>query len=645
MKHRQYLPLMSRNCTPDTRPQFLSLLRQAETDTVFLVAEPEPFFRPSLRPAHMKNLCDNVRFFREAGLEVGIWTHGLGYGGTLPPDADPAFSGMTRIRSVCDRELDEAFCPTDPQFLSWYGAWFSALCSCGASLVMVDDDLFQSVRPGLGCFCKNHRAMLAEKLQLSPEAKELSAEALKQSIFTGAPSPERTAYFQVTGDSLRAFCQKLRRIADGIDPALRLGFCAGYTSFDSEGATATELTAILAGENRPFLRLSGAPYWVSASGNRFSGTALADILEFVRMQNGFCTAAFGEEEVDLFHEADTYPRSRALVPSAICACYDCALRTEPNLGGLNYLFDYNSSPDYETGYLRGHLRYRELREQIDRAFDGTEPHGVRVIEGVRKLRFAHLPEPFAGENELMRHALTYAGGFLANLGIPTVYGAPEDDLREVPAAVCFGENARLLIGKPLPRQLILDLPAARILQQSGTDTGFASAEMIPPPLLTLHGTEQVGTGWLPFVYRLTLQDGAVPVSFFAEEQEKSPAVYRYRNGAAEFLVYAFDAYAQDPRTAFSLSYFRAEELADFLSVPYPKIRREPRFYQICRKHPDGRLVSLFLNLSADIPESIRMEGLPAKFSISGAAGVPESDGFRITSPVLPFHGFVLEQTE
>lgn len=50
----------------------------------------------------------------------------------------------------------------------------------------------------------------------------------------------------------------------------------------------------------------------------------------------------------------------------------------------------------------------------------------------------------------MHRALTRAGGFLANLGFPTVYAGEAD------TAICFGENARSLIGKPLPEKLILD---------------------------------------------------------------------------------------------------------------------------------------------------------------------------------------------
>lgn len=638
MNHRQYTPIMSRNCTANERERVLSDLMEAETDTVFLATEQEPFFRTELREECLKNLRENVRFFRDKGLEVGIWTRGFGFGTPVPQNADPAFDDMTRLRSIAGREAGDAFCPIDPVYRKWYGEWFAALCSCGATIVMIDDDLCQSVRPGLGCFCKRHKNLLAKALSLPADSPALADSNLRQTVFTGAPTPARAAYIQTMGDSLRAFCRFLREIADRIDPNLRLGFCAGYTSFDSEGATADELTKILAGRNRPFLRLSGAPYWTAPAVNRFPATALADVIEFVRMQIGFCP-----EDTELFHEADTYPRPRALIPAALGEAYDCALRTEPRLGAFDYLFDYFASPDYETGYLREHRRYAPLREQIDRAFADTVPYGVRVIEGKHKLVWAHLPETFPGEKPLMRRALSRAGGFLAGLGIPTTYAPPQDDPGEVPAAVCFGENARLLVGKPLPRRLVLDIPAAQILRESGMAVGFSDATQIPPPLLTLHGNERAATGALPLAYRLTLQAGAQPLTVFSGDGLTTPAVYRFRSGETELLVYAIDAYAGDPRTAFSLSCFRAEELADFLQLPYPKIPREPNFYQICRKRADGQLVSLFLNLSLDTAENLLVTDVSAGATVAGVEAHPERNGIRIASPVPPFHGFVLTQ--
>lgn len=630
--HHLYIPIMNSNCRAEDRPLYRSLLQEAGCDTVFLALEQEPFFRKALRKDSFRNLQENVRFFSDIGLEVGIWARGFGFGTPIPESADAEIRSLTRLRSVTGKNGEDAFCPADEHFLVWYGDWFREICRCGAHRILVDDDLCQSVRPGIGCFCETHKALLARELHLPADAAALSDEALQKSVFTGSPGKERAAYLRVTGESLRAFCHALRNIADTIDPAIRLGFCAGYTSFDSEGATALELTKILAGPNRPFLRLSGAPYWVAPGINRFPGTSLIDVLEFTRMQNAFCPP-----DLERFHEADTYPRPRSLVPATLCEAYDAALRTEAGMGSLKYLFDYFASPTYETGYLKYHQHYARLRGQIDAAFADTVPFGIRVIEGLHKLEWETLPDGFVGEKPLMRRALTRGGGFVASLGFPTVYG----DGNDADIAVCFGENARLLVGQCLPGQLILDTPAALILKNAGVDVGLERAEQIPPPPMMRHGKERAAVGTLPYAYRLELPAGAIPVTtFFDATGTDSPAVYRYRSGTTEFLVYAFDGYAGDPRSTFSLSYLRAEEIASFSAVPFPAAYREPGLYQICGRKPDGTRVSLFLNLSTDTLSDLTIRHAET-CSVTGAEWTRETDGLLLRSEIPPYRGFLL----
>lgn len=631
MEHRLYIPIMNHNCTPGTRGEFLSMLKDASCDTVFLAVEQEPFFRKEWREESFRNLRENVAFFAGAGFEVGIWARGFGFGTPVPDFADPEIRRMVRLRSVCGKEGEDAFCPTDDAYLVWYGDWFRQLCLCGAGRIMIDDDLCQSVRPGIGCFCRNHKALLAQELGLSVDAPELADEALQKSIFWGAPGRERAAYIKVTGDSLRRFCRYVRSVADSVSPKLRLGFCAGYTSFDSEGATAPELTGILAGSNRPFLRLSGAPYWNAPGLQRFPGTSMIDILEFVRMQRSFCP-----EDMELFHEADTWPRPRTMVPAAMCEAYDSALRTERGLGGLKYLFDYFATPGYETGYLKYHRRYRAFRERIDRCFAGTTPYGIRVIEGMHKMEWQTLPADFAGEKPLMRRALTRAGGFVATLGFPTVYGGDSG------VAVCFGENARTLVGKPLPERLILDTPAALILRDAGVDVGLVGAERIPAPPMMRHGAEEAATGALPYAYALRVAEGARTITSFYDDRRgtSSPAVYGYRTGETAFLVYAFDGYAGDPRSPFSLSYFRAEEISEFVGYRFPLIRREPGVYQICGQGESGEKISLFMNLSTDtlFDFTICHAG---EATVVGAGAEVCGDVIKVSDEIPPYQGFLL----
>ena len=627
VKHRTYIPIMSRSSTPETRGEYLAMLKAVSCDTVFLAVEPEPFYRKEAWEGCLQALFENVRFYTDAGFEVGVWTRGLGFGTPLPAGADAEFAQMTPLTSLSGKAAGDAFCPTDPLYRARYAEWITRLCRSGAPLLMIDDDLCQSVRPGIGCFCRRHLRLLEKEPGVEPGAR--SPGALSAAFFTGEAGAARRAYCKVMGDSLKDFCRLIRRAADGVDPTIRVGFCAGYTSFDFEGADAVELTRILAGNNRPFLRLSGAPYWVSS--HRMPEITLADVTEFVRMQKSFCPP-----DTELFHEADTFPRPRTSTPADLCEGYDLALRTEKGLGAFNYLFDYTATPTYETGYYLAHLRNKPFRETIDRLWEDATPVGIRVIERVHKVSWSAYPTPFPGEKPLMHRALTRAGGFLANLGFPTVYDGDSD------AAVCFGENAKNLIGKPLPRQLILDFPAAKLLKENGTDTGWLSAEIVETPFCHVRGAEVAPVGNLPFAYKIAANPAATVCAFFRTPNgETFPAVYRYRNGSADFLVLAYDGYAATPRNAFATSRFLKEAVFEFLGQRYPVFPRQPFLYQLCGRKKDGKTVSLFLNFSADTVWDDAELYLPHPAEFIGNEGVSGGKNtFTLRRPVPPYHGFL-----
>ena len=629
MKHRTYIPIMSRSSTTETREQYLTMLKRVSCDTVFLAVEPEPFYRKDKWADCLRTLKENVRFYSDSGLEVGVWTRGLGFGTPLPPKADADFAEMVQLRSLSGKTAGDAFCPTDPLYRKRYAEWLTLLCGSGATLLMIDDDLCQSVRPGIGCFCPRHLRLLKEELGIGTDIGALSPDFLQSALFTGNAGTERRAYCKVMGDSLKDFCRLIRDTVNRADPAIRGGFCAGYTSFDSEGADALELTRILAGSHRPFLRLSGAPYWVAVQ--RMPEITPSDVTEFVRMQKSFCPSDW-----ELFHEADTYPRPRTSTPADLCEGYDLALRTENGLGGLNYLFDYTASPTYEIGYFSAHLRNQPFREAIDRLWEDTVPVGIRVIEQRNKLRWGSYPTPFIGEKPLMHRALTRAGGFLANLGFPTVYAGEAD------TAICFGENARSLIGKPLPEKLILDFPAAKILLDNGTDTGWLSAEKAETPFCQVRGTEIGPVGNLPFVYRVLANPRASVLSFFRTlDGESFPAAYRYRNGTTDFLVLAYDGYSAPLRNAFSASRFRQEEISEFLGHRYPVFPRQPFIYQVCGRKKDGKTVSLFLNFSADTVWDDAELLLPHPSEFIGNESVPKGRGIlSLRHPIPPYSGFL-----
>ena len=309
------VPVMNRNCTEENRQKLAGLLRQAGAGRVFIAFEREVLYSED-RSADLALLKSNVGFFRACGFETGVWTQAFGFGNPLGGSAAAAAAGFTRIKSICGEEYPggDAICPTDENFMRLYLSFIRDIARCAPDLIMLDDDLCLSVRPGIGCCCKNHQRLLEEKL-----GRSVSGKALQQA-FSGEGNPVRDAYMQVMGDTLRTFCKRVRAAVDEVDPGIRAGFCAGYTSFDLEGADAAELAAILAGRNRPFLRFTGAPYWLSRSSMRFEGQSLNGVIECVRTQEAFCRGKLQ----DVFHEADTYPRPRYRVPANYIELFDMA---------------------------------------------------------------------------------------------------------------------------------------------------------------------------------------------------------------------------------------------------------------------------------------------------------------------------------
>ena len=196
------------------------------------------------------------------------------------------------------REFGDAFCPLDPNYSEYIICNVKSVIQAGAKAVMLDDDLCLNIRPGLGCTCERHISDFEEKL-----GKSTDRENMKHIIFTGEASRERKIWLKSQGDSLRKLCRDIRNAVDEINPSVRLGFCAGYTSWDLEGVDALALTKILAGKAKPFLRLSGAPYWVGI--NRFAGQCAEHIVEFARMQLAWCK----NSDVEVFYENDRLPKT------------------------------------------------------------------------------------------------------------------------------------------------------------------------------------------------------------------------------------------------------------------------------------------------------------------------------------------------
>ena len=142
----------------------------------------------------MAKMKEAISFFEKEGFEVGVWTSSLGYGGKMPP-FDEVYPEYQRLVNF-DGNSGGAACTTDKKFLELIKDNIRDFAKAGAKFILMDDELVQSVRPGFTCVCPGHLAMLKEAT-----GKDFTREQVRD-LFSGAPSPDRTAFLDVMGKSM-----------------------------------------------------------------------------------------------------------------------------------------------------------------------------------------------------------------------------------------------------------------------------------------------------------------------------------------------------------------------------------------------------------------------------------------------------------
>ena len=533
----------------------LEELRAMGAERVFLSAEQRlPFEKGSERDRIFASLKEKIDFYTDAGLEVGVWIESLGFGGPHEPYNDIA-RGFTSIENIMGQKETDALCPLDERFCEAFTSLLEDLCrSTGLKMLMLDDELCLSARHGLGCTCPLHMAEYRRRL-----GENISREDVAKLAFSGAPNRYRDVWLSLMHDTLTDFCKKVRAAIDRVSPDIRLGFCSGYSSWDIESADALELTRILAGKNKPFLRLMGAPYWYA--NGRFKDMTLTTIIESVRHQYSICRGT----DIEVFAELDNYPRNRYHVPAAYAECMDLALLASDDMDRLKYHFTYVCPADFDTGYAALHKRNMPLYDKIKEIFDGRKAVGVRAYEEMRKIKNYDLPTPenftYDDVRSVMRTSFPLSQRILSPNGIPTVYEG------EGLCGIALGENAKYLPESAFKKGLILDTKAALILKERGIDVGIKSAKEIPCAFRERYDGKISHIYDSSKVYELELDEKVTVKSEFIGlsmfDERVLPASYTYENAdGMRFLVFAFSAEELRESSLLLRSYERGREIAD-----------------------------------------------------------------------------------
>lgn len=613
MKSKMYVPVMSGMFKKYRNQYMKSFSKIGDMHPVLCI---ERTFDQEKQKKNIGVLEENIRYLDSCGIAPFVWTQAFGFGIPLDGNEKEHAKNYTRITDFDGITLGDAMCPLDEAFMEYYKSLIQEIAKAGAKRIMLDDDLCLSVRPGLGCSCEKHLKRLSDELGMPVDRS-----MLKRELFKGEGSRLRSAWLKVMGDTLISFCRQARMFADEINPDIEMGFCAGYTSWDIEGVDAVSLTKVLAGKNKPFLRLTGAPYWVEQ--RRFDGQGMAQIVEFTRMQRAWCE----KENVEIFTENDSYPRPRYRVPSAILETFDFCMAADSEIGQLKYLFEYYSSPEHETGYVDSHLRNKKMRDRVQKEMARMKSIGIHVYEPMRKVENMAFGEISPGASNVMMTAFSQAADLLSSCTIPTTYEKTDG------VVIAFGDSGRT-VHPDSYKGCIIDYPSAIQLMKRGVDVGIVGAEKeeIPFTEKFLDSDDQVLLDGCVrntacqnrnAFYRCSVKSSAQIESVFPMVNGEMPASYRYENEEGQkFLVFLFDAGYIKSNSGISCSYYRQKQIIDaceWMGAKLPAvIKKHPGMYMIA-KEDDQKFAIAVTNFSLDPAYDVEIE-------LKHAKDIAEMDG-------------------
>lgn len=640
---------MNNNYSEKQKNALVRELKKAGADTVFVVFD-RIINNDGMLYKFQEKFIRNKNFLEENGFDVGAWlAPTIGYGGSGGVYGDNgAQAKYTVIKGVNGQKVNGTFCPLDDNFVEDFLNTFRAVAKTGVKEILLEDDFALTGGKGIAyglsaCCCELHMKKLCEEL-----GEELTVEDVYKKVFHGGKNKYRDAWIKVQGDTLRELAAKIEKAVHSVDSDIRIGMSANVASYDMECVELPELAKIIAGDTKPFIRLTGAPYWQNAKN-------LAANIETARVQARWC------EEIEVWSEGDTYPRPRYWIPSSYLEGFDMILRADGKCDGiLKYMIDYNSSADYETGYIEAHCRNQKHYEEIDRRFSGKESVGLNLFEKMSLFEHRELGEDITIEQlEGRGHLPLMSQWFVTDNSIPVTYNG------ENCASLVFGENAKFLDEEKLKNGVILDAMGARFLYEKGIDIGIKGFKKAGKPVYETFLTYDERTistieGDGAF-YNFELKDNAEVLSMFTEgspeglatiaddgkNKNEYPACFRYENEKGQkFMIYSFV-----PKRVFVVSgwqnglfrnYCRQRQLADGIKwlqgKPLPAMSyKHPELYILCKKDEISMAVGLW-NLFADsvFDPEIVLDGEYKSIDFYNCSGKLCGDKVRLDNDIMPY---------
>ncbi len=528
---------MSINVLPDEiLEENVKILKESGVERVFLCGVDKITLANSpiyTEPERCKKLID---YYKNNGFEVGIWVNSIGHGYVLShEDKDyipPIYQDIVSIR---DESLEWVSCPLDENFISDFTKGIKTIAEFNPDIIMLDDDFRLNSRDYyIGCFCPLHLKELYNEL-----GEEIPKDKLEKLIFNGGKNKYRDAYMKISGKSLLQFAEKVEKTAHSVNKNIRVGACTVLDNWDFCGTTPVEIAKAFAGNTEPFIRTIGAPYW---------SEKVAAVIEDTRLEVAWCK----NSGCEIFAEGDVYPRPRYNVPSSCLEIFDMALICDGSFDGiLKYMFDYSFKFGYETGYYDRHIKNSDLRKSLKEIFKDKKPVGIYAFNAQNKFENWDIPD-YAPEKAGTFIISSYKSPAVKLLSFNTIPTSYENTSYPV---LVFGENAKYIDKELLKNGAMLDATAAKILSDTGIDTGIISiSQENYTKEYFVDDKDSVNFNNI-MTYKISVDQKAKVISEFSIDG--SPASYIYENkDGLRFFVLAFDHFFSNENNNYFNSYYR-----------------------------------------------------------------------------------------
>lgn len=646
-----WIPIFNRKFTQEELNKKIRELKRCNPQLVLITFNRFLFDKEKL--ATEKSIFnENKTAFEKSGFKVGAWLFPtIGYGRAKNINEDAPFTHLTKVNGEV---IGDAYCPLDDDFTDAYCFLMKEIASTGVEAIMFEDDFTftggKTYPLAMSCCCERHlklyESMLGEKTEVSK---------LPDLVYNSGPNKYRKTWFDMQGDTLKNFCAKIEKETHAVYPDVRIGLSANASSYMQEGVSVDKLAKIIAGNTKPFIRLTGAPYWQTLS-------TYATNIEAIRIQTHWCS-----EGIELMSEGDTFPRPRHWVPANKLEIYDMVLRADnASHSILKYMIDYNSSADYETGYVDRHVKNKPVYDDIEKRFTGKSV-GLRIFETpeiINSITFGE-DRPITAYND--GHYLPLVSQqFTTDNSIPVTY----EDVGG--ATLCFGENAKYLSEESLNNGVILDAAAAKILFEKGIDIGVNGYKKTTSPNAEVFGElGEIITCTTPgsaVFYNFDLKEyavidstflctpaglGVVPSVVDANKYRNFPACFKYENASGQrFMIYAFSAQTvlvgnAGWNTGVFRSYTRQQQLIDGIkwlqkgkALP-AVLTKSPELYILCNQNSDSLSVGLW-NIFPDeiLNAEIILGDTYSSIDCFDCDGELVGNKVKLKAPVFPYgHAF------